>query len=274
MSLPNSHGLPTIEVGGETRILGHVPVKQSRNVSVYGAIDLLPESEWVEFDLTTDPGYAAAVPILDQNQKGACNGHAAASSLMAARWLAGQTPVKLSPWFVYSILCGGWDQGSNIGDALRLLSEKGTCRYEAVPYATINPNRLTAANYEEAKNFKIEIGNPARSFAELMTLTQRRTPSNFSIHVGNGFDNLDSEGCPPARSGAGNHAVMGGIGAKKMKNGRWAIKWQNSWGTRWGQSGYAWFHEGHIANQSYFESYGVSATVDTPGDPTNPPLAV
>ena len=96
--------LPIIDAGGEYRVLGHIPPPPGRNVSArpFGAAPLVPESEWVEFDLRKTPGFADAVPVLDQNGKGACNGHAAASSLMAARFLSGQTPVKLSPWYVYA----------------------------------------------------------------------------------------------------------------------------------------------------------------------------
>lgn len=262
--------------GGEVRVLGHNPPKFKRNVSSssFGSIPLIPEKDWVEFDLTDDPSFAANIKVKDQNGKGACNGHAAATSLEIARYLAGQTPVDLSPWFVYAILCNGWDSGSNIGDALKLLSTQGTCLFGSVPYATINPRSLSKASYTEAENYKIEIGEPALSFAELMSLTQIRTPFNYSIRVGSSFNNLDAEGCPPVSSGAGNHAVCGGIGAKRMKNGKWKIKWQNSWTTQWGLGGFAWFHEGHIARQSYFEAYGVRAAIDTPGDPTNPPMVI
>lgn len=271
---PIPPALDTIEAAGETRILGHVPPVRPRMFAGVSAIRTIPESEWQEFDLRDDPAYRVAVPILDQNGKGACNGHAAASSLHCARYLAGQTPVKLSPWFVYSILCGGRDVGSNIGDALDLLSTKGTCRFESVPYATINPRVLTQSNYAEAARFKIEIGWKATTFAELMTLAQLRIPFNYSIRVGNSFNNLDSEGCPPVSPGPGNHAVFGGIAAKRMKNGKWKIGWDNSWKTMWGIDGSAWFREEHITYQSYFEAYGVVAPYDDPSDTTNPPMAV
>lgn len=265
--------LPVISAGGMDRVLGHVPPKKRHNVSsaAYGSIRLIPESEWVEFDLREDSSFTEAVPILDQGRFGACNGHAAASSLMAARWLAGMTPVELSPWFVYAILCNGVDQGSNIGQALTLLSDKGTPRFSSVPYGTINPRVLTAANYAEALDHKVEIGTPAKTFAELMTLTQLRIQFNYSIRVGRNFNSLDSEGCPPVEPGAGNHAIYGGFAAKRMPNGKWKIGWQNSWRKTWGQDGYAWFHEGHIARQTWFEAYGVQAAVDSANDPLNPP---
>ena len=203
-----------------------------------------------------------------------CNGHAAASSLMAARFLSGQTPVKLSPWYVYAKLCGGIDAGSNIGDALRLLQSEGTCRFESVPYGTINPRRIPDQAEKEAAGFKIEIGRPLTTFAEMMSAAQLLRPFNFSIRVGGGFNNLDSDGCPPVAFGPGNHAVCGGLGAKRMRNGKWAFLWLNSWTPGWGDGGFAWVHEGHFVHQSYFEAYDIEAPYDLSGDPLNPPIAI
>jgi len=267
--------LPVIDAGGEYRVLGHIPPPY-RNVSArpFGAVPKIPEDEWVEFDLRKTPGFLDANPTLDQNGRGACNGHGADSSLMALRWLCGMTPVKLSPWYIYAKLCRGIDNGSNIGDALKLLQTEGTCRFESVPYGTINPGRISPEAEQEAKNYRIEIGTPLTSFAEMMSATQRLQPFNFSIRVGGNFNNLDADGCPPVAVGPGNHAVCGGLGAKKMRNGKWAILWLNSWTDGWGDGGYAWVHEGHIAHQSYFEAYAVEAARDLIGDPTNPPIAI
>lgn len=265
--------LPTIDAGGSLRILGHRPPKGPRKVAAapYGSIRPVPEKDWVEFDLRDDSSFTDAVPILDQGSRGACNGHAAASSLEAARWLAGMSPVALSPWYVYAILCRGVDQGSNIGQALTLLTEQGTCRFESVPWGTINPNALSPASRLEALGYKLELGTRALTFADLMTFAQLRIPFNFSVRVGSNFNNLDSEGCPPVSPGPGNHAVYGGFAVKRMKNGKYAIGMQNSWRKAWGLDGYAWIHEGHIARQTWFEAYGVQAAMDATNDPTNPP---
>lgn len=265
--------LTIINDGQMDRVLGHVPPKKRRNVSssAYGSIKPIPEKDWQEFDLRDDSSFTDAVPILDQGRFGACNGHAASSSLEAARWLSGMTPVALSPWFVYAILCRGVDQGSNIGKALTHLSEKGTCRFGSVPWGTINPNALSRSSHTEALDYRVEIGSPAKTFADLMTLAQLRIQFNFSIFVGSDFNRLDSEGCSPARQGPGNHAIYGGLAAKRMANGKWKIGYQNSWRKTWGQDGYAWFHEGHIVRQTWFEAYGVQAAVDSANDPSNPP---
>jgi len=255
--------------------LGHIPPKGKPRFAA-PVLAPLPKSDWQEFDATTD---THPVAIKDQNGKGACNGFAAATSAEWARWLSGQTHVPLSGWFVYAILCNGVDRGSNIGDALDLLSKTGTCKDGSVTYATINPRRLTAEARAEATNYRIEIGETLPDFASIMTAVQFRRSGNFSIKAGPNFDasSLDaigSDGVVGYSRGAGNHAVAFVPAAKKLANGDWAIKFQNSWGTKWGRAGFAWFTERHIAGQSYFEAYSVVATTDTPDDASNPPPVV
>jgi hypothetical protein len=252
---------------GEDRVLGQVPPPEGYRVHSGPPLLLLPEDQWQEFEID-DP-----TEVKDQNGKGACNGHAAASSLELARWIAGQPNHPLSAWFIYAILCNGIDRGSNIGQALELLTATGTCLDGSVPYATINPRRLSAAARAEATRNRVEIGSMMTTFEELMTATQLRRPFNFSIRVGGGFDDLDADGCPRVSPGACNHAIAGGYGAKRGKDGRWLIKWKNSWATRWGLNGYAWIHAGHVKNARWFEAYCVAAATEDEGDDSTPPPA-
>lgn len=211
------------------------------------------------------------IKILDQDGKGACNGFAAAASLMWARWIAGYTHVDLSPWFVYAILCNGVDQGSMISDALDLLTQTGTCPDSVVPYATINPRSLSQAARDAAGRFKIDLGGPLRNFDDMVAATVARRPFNFSIFVGNNFNSLDADGCPPAYPGQpGNHAVCGGLGIKAGRDGRPRIKVANSWSTAWGLNGYFWVAAAHVDRQPYFEAYDVIGPTIDPADPDRP----
>jgi hypothetical protein len=200
-----------------------------------------------------------------------CNGHAAATSLELARNVAGKPHVNLSAWFVYSILCGGWDRGSNILDALALLSAQGTCPETDMAYGEINPKRITAAAKTSAARFKLEAGSSLKTWPEIMTAVQLLRPLNLSIQVGNAFNNLDSEGVPGASRGPGNHAVCVGFGAKKSAKHGWLVKMWNSWGTVWGLNGFCWLGQAHTDGVSYFEAYDVMTAADDPTDPTNPP---
>jgi hypothetical protein len=231
----------------------------------------MAESDWVEFDLRESYSY---IPIKDQDGIGACNGHAAATSLEWARAIAGYEFVELSPWYIYSILCGGVDRGSSISEALTLLTKDGTCPFSDVPYGVYNPRKLSQQAHDNARRFRLEIGSPLSNFAEIMTATQLRRPGNFSICVGSNFNDLDADGCPPVSRGPGNHAVTFGVGAKKGRGGRWLIISQNSWTRDWGQGGYFNISSDHTDRQPYYESYDVVAVGSDPQDPNRPPIVV
>ena len=270
------NGLEVIEAGGETRVLGHVPSVRWRNVSAYpfGSVPIVPRDQWQEFDVAEEfPDFRKHIDILDQNGIGACNGHAACTSLKGARLLAGLTPVKLSAFKIYADLCQGHDVGSNIGDALRYLQSKGTCRFEAFPWKCYDPRKITPENVAESLNYRIQIGHPVTSFDEIMSLVQLRIFGNFSVRVGGRFNDLDADGSPPVAPGPGNHTVAWRPAAKRDRNCKWMIGMDNSWAD-WGLNGTCWIREEHINRQSYFEGYGIFAPIWTPGDPLNPPMAV
>jgi len=236
-----------IQPDGIIRVLGNHDLAPVR-----GVLPSVPESEWKEFDYRTNADYKVA--IKDQGQFGACNGHAAASSLEDARYIAGMGYLPLSAWLVYAKLCNGIDRGSSISEALTLLQQSGTCDDALVPHGTINPRRLSETANDNAKRFRVEIG-------------YLRIPFNFSVPVNAQFDTLDAEGVPGNRSGWHNHAVSGGFAMKKSSKHGWLIGMRNSWGTRWGQSGYCWIGEKNIQGRG-FDAYGVFAAEV---DPQNMP---
>jgi hypothetical protein len=230
----------------------------------------VPEQYWAEFDRTTIPGYP--LQIKDQNGKGACNGHATATAMELARWMHFQPHVGLSGWFPYAILCGGWDRGSSIGEALTLIQAKGLAPESDVPYGTINPTRLTAAAYASGLNFRCEVGAKLETWNQIMSAVQLGLGGiDLSIRVGFTFD-LDSEGVVTLSKGSGNHAICAGHGAKRLKDGRWAIKWQNSWTQKWGQGGFAWLTQDHWDSQEYREAYVIRTPVENPSDDSVPPV--
>lgn len=238
---------------GVERRLGNFPAPYGYHLPHMGAVPLVDPATWQEFDLTDCP-----VAIKDQGQFGACNGHAAATSLELARWIAGESHVDLSAWAIYATLCGGWDRGSSISEALTLLKQRGTCPDSFLPHGTINPSRITQAAAAEFPRFKIEIGYSLTGFDEMMAATQLRQPFNFSISVNTGFNQLDADGCPQNQPGDNNHAVTGGLGAKRGKNGEWMILCQNSWSTQWGLNGRFYIKRRNVGGR-YFDAYTVVA---------------
>lgn len=249
-------GLPN----GQTVKLGnHVP--EVRTVRVMASLPDIPDSELREFDLRSNAHFN--VKIKNQGSYGACNGHAAATSLEICRFLAGEPHVPLSPWLIYADLCRGIDRGSVIADALKLLKNTGACEESLVPHGTINPNRIGTQAREDAKRFRIEIGFEINSHRDLVIATHLRIPSNYSVPVNGNFNTLDADGVPGNRAGIHNHAVCGGLGLKKTQKYGWVVLTQNSWGTQWGDRGFYWCAEKTVAG-SYPDAYGVFAIESDP----------
>lgn len=269
----NDDGLPAIlDHEGNERPLGFIPAPPERvqAISPYSATtELIPESEWVEFDF-----WPSEIAIKDQDGKGACNGHAAATGAEMIRYVAGMPYIPLSAWYVYSILCNGIDRGSQILDALELLESKGVAPESDVQYGIINPRKLTAAAHTDAARFKVEIGSRMTTAAEIVSAVLRREPINLAVCVGAGFNNLSSEGIVPLGRGFCNHAIAVGFGLKKSKSGVWLVKMINSWTTSWGQGGFGWLEVERVVRASAFEAYHLRAIADDTADNTGPPILI
>ena len=240
---------------GEWRGLGNHPSTSGNMLATMGALPDIPSSEWKDFDLRS----TAPIKVKDQNGKGACNGHAAATSLEWARHISGQPYRPLSGWMPYAILCRGRDVGSSITDALALLQSTGTCEEPLMPWGAINPSLITPSARQDASRFRIEIGYKRDDFKSLCIAAQLRQPYNFSVPVNGNFNSLDSYGRPMNHAGTHNHAVTGGMGMKRLANGEWAILMQNSWSEKWGQKGYCWISEKNLGGWGW-DAYSVVAT--------------
>lgn len=249
---------PWYDPSGEVRILASRPAPAGLMLADKITLPDIPDSELREFDLRTNPDYP--VQVKDQNGKGACNGHAAASSYEDATYIAGQPYVPISAWSVYAPLCNGWDVGSSIAEALQLFEEHGAAEESLVPYGTINPKQLSAAALANRSYHRIEIGCRLRTFKDLCIAAHLRLPFNFSVPVNSGFNTLDSEGVPNNRPGVHNHAVSGGFALKKSAKYGWLIPTRNSWNVNWGLHGY--FNTADKTIQgSGFDAYCVIAVI-------------
>jgi hypothetical protein len=266
----NEHGLPIHpEPGGEDRVLGHRPPPRGKKLFAprLEPAEILPDSEWAEFEID-DP-----YPVYDQDGRGACDGFATKEAIEETRWVQGQPATVLSGWYVYAFLCGGVDQGASISEALDFAKSYGTCEDSLVPDRTINPRVITAAAQENAKRYRAEIGSMLLTWKEVMSEVQRRRFGNISVRVGAGFDNLDADGCPPDSNGPANHAVSSGYGAKRCKDGKWALKLKNHWRPTWGLKGYFWIKEKHLIGLRYFEAFSLAGAIEDPDDTSSPPAA-
>lgn len=253
---------------GHKRILNLTPSDEGKVRMFAGPVgDVIPRSKLQAFD-----AWPEEVGTKDQDGRGACNGHAAASSAEFSRAIQGLGYVPLSAWWVYGSLVKGWDRGSNIMDALLL------CRQGVAPESTVKYGDFSGRYSDEAsaasKRFRIEIGSAVgQDFDAICSEVAKRRALNLAVRATAGWSsgNLDADGCPPEPAfGPCNHAVMVGGGLKKLANGEWAVRMLNSWGTRWGLNGFCWLRRGHIEKTSWFEAYSIRAVNEDPQDAAPP----
>jgi hypothetical protein len=258
---------------GKILALGHHANLVGKRVPVRGSIRLIPRDQWAEYEVPmgTAPGLCP-VRVKNQNGYGACNAHSACSGLEASRWRSGLKHFPFDPWWSYAILCGGWDRGSYIEDAIKLLLERGVPPEGTMPYGTYNPNRIPSSSYDISGRYKAEIGVTTTDFDEVCSACQQGMFGNISMRAGSGFTNLDADGVCGIHAGIGNHAVCYGWGMKKCTRGphrgKWASKILNSHGTDYGLGGFFWMVEDHFEYQQYISGYSISAPVDGPDDPS------
>lgn len=250
---------------GDRRILNLQPSPAGNLVGIPAFGPTMPDSEVRAFD-----DWPAPLKIKDQDGAGACNGHATATVLEFARYHSGQPYVPMSAWWVYGCLVKGWDRGSNIIDALNLISDKGCAPESMVKYKDYS-GRYSDDAKAAAMRYKLEIGAQLKTWEEVLTAVALRQSVNLSIRVGMGFNNLNSDGCPGVGRGPGNHAVMCGGGIKKSRRSGWLVRMANSWGSGWGLDGFCWLGRAHIEAGTWFEAFTVSAVIEDLADDDNPP---
>src|SRR4051812_16466049 len=96
-----------IWAGGDWRTLNLIPSDPKMMAAFPVGRDTMAPSDLHDFD---DP--IPNLKIKDQNGYGACVGHATARAVEFMREMQGLPYVPLSAWYVYAILCGGWDRGA------------------------------------------------------------------------------------------------------------------------------------------------------------------
>ena len=265
MELHPATGDSIVTPDGVSRPLNLRPSDRPRLAAVPAAGLVLPDSEIRDYD-----AWPSAIQIKNQAPIGACNGHATATALEYCRRQSGQPHLPLSAWYVYGRLVNGRDTGSNILDALDLITGEGCAPEYLVRYGDYS-GRYSAVVLDAARRFRLEIGTRLTSWSEVLTRVALREPINLSVCVGARFNNLDAEGVPPPTRGAANHAVMVAGGIKTSRKWGRLIRCANSWGTQWGQAGFCWLAKAHIEEAGYFEAFSVRAVIEDPGDDSNPP---
>lgn len=242
------------------------PAKVARRVRS-AAPPIKPREEIPDFRL-----WPPLVTRKNQGNVGACNGHAAATSLEFARAMQGLPYVPLSAWWIYGSLTHGVDVGSNIMDALALCEDMGVASESSVAYGDFSGNYGPDVKADASRR-RISIGyHLGQDWDAILTAVGMLRSINLSVCASSGWlvngGSLDATGCPPVGRGPANHAVMVGGGIKTLPNGLRAVLMTNSWGAEWGVNGQCWLTRAHIESASWCEAYTVAAASSDPQDIT------
>ncbi len=263
------HDLPAItDQSGIIRLLAAMPSGAKIRPNLFGsaaAPAVLPDSKLAVFDRTHD------VPIMDQGQRGSCVGHGSDSGVMLCRAQAGMTFQLLSPTWIYAHINGGRDAGSAPSDAVDFLEKVGTCLMSECPEKYIFTQQIpnvaalqqTASRFRLSKVYQID----GTDFGQRLSAAMLGFHLIDCVNVGNNFMQIGPDGVPAASRGVGNHCVCGGEALKKLPDGRWAIKYRNSWSTQFGQGGFMWLTEDHFSHQPQCECFAVQVISEDPQDP-------
>ena len=183
-------------------------------------------------------------PIGLQAKHGACVGFQCTDAIMGQAVVQGQQVVKLSPWDLYRMICGGRDEGASISDALKVLHDEGVCALGLCQDFTLNGTRSFQQSADAARHKALESWDcPNR--ASIATALQEGFFTPLGVQVYSNFENLETiEGKPcipkPAGKLRGGHCVCG-CGLERI-DGLWRVKIATkSWGLDFGDQGCVWY---------------------------------
>lgn len=233
----------------------------------------IPESDWVEINRRKFFHDLKWYP--DQLQSSGCVGFSSAMSVSKARAINGQPPIKLGGAYLYSLINGGRDAGSNIGDALIALKKYG-CAPEAVCDIHQDFDFIYRQNTEQfdsvASRFRGEFGFAVETPEEAALVILAGGILEFAVHVGRSFGNLDSEGVCRYVTGGGNHAVHAD-GLKFTNGSGWCVDMQ-TWTESFADRSRALVPLESLDNVGYQEMWGIFGVIDDPQDTHDPPVLV
>lgn len=176
--------------------------------------------------------------IRNQEDRGACNGFAAAQAEERAEYKAGRSREKLSGEYLYSLMNGGFDRGSMLDDGLKLLLENGVAPYRDRHRRKFLEKDFTAEDHRDAvDHMALEIYS-ADTELELAEGLALGFVGVVAVHASNSFMRLDADGIAGSSNGPGNHAV--GVDDVKIQKGRLVFDMFNSWDVNYGDEGRAY----------------------------------
>lgn len=203
----------------------------------------------------------------NQNGWGKCASSAATYAIEKARYIGGQERVELSDDYLYSLVNGGKDQGSTLGENLRAITQKGIASRRAVKEGQILRRQYdTSKADKEALRFRGHEGFAAPSEQEVVAALLGGKPVVIAIHVGRNWRNFDKDGVLIGDRGPGNHSEHLDHVRYNREKGRFEFREHSSHGTGQGDGGFFWVvWDQHLATvHSSHTFYAVPNAIQDP----------
>jgi C1A family cysteine protease len=230
----------------------------------------LPVVNAPEIELKTLPKSVtiSTPPIGDQGDQGSCVAWGTTYAGRSIDWYITSSLTSysystdiFSPAYVYNqIKISTCASGAYVVTGLNLLKSQGVCTWTLMPYnasdCSTMPNSTQKA---QAASYKISsYGTVAINATTIKTFLSTNKPVIVAGPVNTAFENLGNGQILGKFTGSslGGHCYCI-IGYDDTKG---AFKFQNSWGTGWGSSGYGWISYTYITSW-WQEAYVITTTL-------------
>lgn len=256
-----------IDAIGEPRFLMPLEFQQKKELAAAlpvfgdaGSPPLIPRDQWKPTSLGT-----VTPAIKDQDGVGACNAFATVITVEIARAAAGLDYVELSPGYLYGSINGQRDQGSLLEDAIRWMTQHGTCTAATVPPIAWRRNQWPSAAATEAQHYRVLEWWWAPTTEHLVSGIMRGFAANIGV-MWYGADNPNADGWLPdrPRGQAGGHAIA--RDEVVFDGSRWGVGGPNSWSPRWGKQGRMIFSEQRLKAEEGNFGWFLTRAVTFPSD--------
>lgn len=177
----------------------------------------------------------------NQNGWGKCASSAATYAIEKARHRGGQPRIELSDDYLYSLVNGGRDAGSTLGENLRAITQRGIATRRTVKEGQIYRRMYDNAKADrEALRFRAHEGFATPSEQEVVAALVGGNPVVIAIHVGRNWRNFDRDGVLIGDRGPGNHSEHLDHVRYNRAKGRFEFREHSSHGTGQGDGGFFW----------------------------------
>lgn len=197
------------------------------------------------------------VKIKSQGNTGRCTAYASTSEREISNLIETGKYVELSPEFQYyneKKLDGNTRSGSTPKQAMKALARYGVCEVEYHDFSKKSDKDLlkispTLKAYENSQKYKIQSYCRVNTVEEFKhALCMDNSPVSIAIYIsGNSIHRVKSGAIPfpIGKIRSGHNVLIVGYDDEKVvvrgsKRYVGCFLMQNSWGTKWGEDGYAW----------------------------------